>query len=89
MGVRVFVADREPIALALRRFKKLVELNNVFRESRGRGYFIKPTQIRRAKRFKKRFKARMATLRAQHAGELPVSSVKKAAKVFWAKTGKP
>jgi small subunit ribosomal protein S21 len=89
MGVRIVVADREPIRLALRRFKKLLKRNNLLGESRRREYFIKPTQTRRRKRFKKKFKARLATLHAKQAGQLPVTSVAKAAKIFWAKTGKP
>ena len=89
MGVRIVLADKEPIGLALRRFKKLLERNGTARELRRRAYFEKPTEIRRAKQFQKRFKARLATVRAQKAGEQPASSVAGAAEVFWRRTGKP
>jgi small subunit ribosomal protein S21 len=89
MGVRIVLADKEPIGLALRRFRKLLERNGVVRDLRGQAYFVKLTQIRRAKRFKKRFKARMATLLAQGAGSQPVSSLAAAGQTFWRRTGKP
>src|SRR5207245_953867 len=56
MGVRIVLADKEPIGLALRRFKTLLERHGATWELRRRRYFIKPTQSRRAKRFQKRFK---------------------------------
>jgi ribosomal protein S21 len=79
MGIRIVVAEREPIALALRRFKKLLERHGVAWEMRRRVYVADPTQVRRAKQFKKRFKARLATLMAKKAGEQPVASLKDAA----------
>ena len=88
MGVRIVLAAREPIGLALRRFKKLLERNNVLLESRRRETFLKATQIRRAKRFKKKFKARMATLLAKQSGLQTGTSVSEAAQAFWKKTGK-
>ena len=96
MGVRIVCADGEPINVALRRFKKLVERTGVWWEIRRRGYLVTPqgafypeTQTRRAKRFQKRFKAREATLLAKIAGEQTVASVKDARKEFWRRTGKP
>jgi small subunit ribosomal protein S21 len=89
MGVRIVLADKEPIGLALKRFKKLLERLGASWEQRRRGHFVKPTQTRRAKRFRKRFKARHATLLAQKAGEQPVSSVAEAAQILWKRTGKP
>src|SRR5262245_13675454 len=62
MGVRIVLADKEPIDAALRRFKKLLERSGLTRGLRRQEAFQKPTQIRRAKQFKKRFKARRATL---------------------------
>ena len=51
--------------------------------------FQKPTQKRRSKAFKKRFKARLATLGAQLAGEQFFASALEANKAFWKKRGKP
>jgi small subunit ribosomal protein S21 len=89
MGVRIVVGEREPIGLALRRFKKLLERQGVLWEMRRRAYFADPSQARRAKRFRKRFKARKETLLAQRAGEQPVSSLAEATAAFWKQTGKP
>ncbi len=90
MGVRIVLADKEPIGLALRRFKKLLERNGATRELRRRAYFTSATQVRRARRFTKRFKARNATLLAQMAGEQPAtSSLDEARATFWKRTGKP
>jgi small subunit ribosomal protein S21 len=89
MGVRIVLADQEPIDKALRRFKKLLERSGLPRDVRRRISFEKPTQIRRSKQFKKRFNARRATLIAQTDGEQPVASVVEAHKAFWKKTGKP
>ena len=83
------VGEGEPVGLALRRFKKLLERQGVAWEVRRRMYFAAPTQARRAKRFQKRFKARKATLLAQRAGEQPVSSLTEATEAFWKRTGKP
>ena len=88
-GVRIVLAAKEPIGLALRRLKKLLEQLGATWELRRRRYFIKPSQARRAKRFQKRFKARKATLLAKSAGEQPVSSVSESTQTLWKKTGKP
>lgn len=77
MGIRMRLHDGEPIGQALRRFKKLVELH----KKRGKRnkpspwwykspYFIRNTEIRRYKEFKKRHKSRLATLAAKHAGKV-------------------
>jgi small subunit ribosomal protein S21 len=89
MGVRVVLADREPIDAALRRFKKSLERSGIMRDMRRQQSFLKQAQIRRAKKFKKRFKARMATLLAQTRAEQAVASVGDAIMAFWKKTGKP
>jgi small subunit ribosomal protein S21 len=89
MGVRIVVWDLEPIGLALRRFKKKLERQGVTWEMGRRAYFDDPTQARRAKRFKKRFKARKATLLAKLVGEQPGASLTQAQKKFWKRTGKP
>jgi ribosomal protein S21 len=90
MGVRVVLAEREPIGLALRRLKKRLEREGVLMESRRRGSFVKATSTRRAKKFKKRFRARQATLLAKMAGEQPTASTSSELKAaFWRRTGKP
>jgi ribosomal protein S21 len=89
MGVRTRVHDGEPIGQALRRFRQLLAREGVTWEMRRRAYLTDPTQVRRAKRFQKRFKARRATLLAQKAGEQPVSSLTEATVTFWKQTGKP
>ncbi len=89
MSVRVVVGDGEPIGAALRRFKKQTERAGMPWELRRRVYFVRGTEVRRAKEFRKRFKAREATLQAQMSGELPVASVAEARAEFWRRTGKP
>jgi small subunit ribosomal protein S21 len=89
MGVRIVVADKEPIGAALRRFRKLLERSSFAYNLRRHEAFQKPTQERRSKAFKKRFKARRAILLAQTAGEQSVASLVEAHKAFWKKTGKP
>ena len=89
MGVRIVVGQCEPIGLALRRLQKFLERQGVSWEMWRRACFADPTQARRAKRFQKRFKARKATLRAQRAGEQPVSSLAEVTEAFWKRTGKP
>jgi ribosomal protein S21 len=97
MGVRIVLADKEPMALALKRFKRSMERHNVNWEMRRRGLLIQPngcvfkaTAARRAKKFQKRLKARRAMLHAKLAGEqandLSASDLKTA---FWKRTGKP
>jgi ribosomal protein S21 len=89
MGVRIVVGECEPIGLALRRFKMLLERLGVTWEMRRRVYFADNTLARRAKRFQKRLKARVATLLAQGAGEQPVASLPVAKKTFSKRRGKP
>jgi small subunit ribosomal protein S21 len=89
MGVRMRLHDGEPVGQALRRFKKLLASHGQIWELRRHVYFVPATQIRRAKRFQKRFKARRATLLAQRAGQQPVASISDAAAEFWRRTGKP
>ena len=80
--------DGEPIAQALRRFKRLVAREGLV-WGRRHAHFVPTTQLRRAKRFQKRFKARRATLLAQQAGEQPVASLSEATAELWRRTGKP
>jgi hypothetical protein len=75
MGVRIVLAEREPIGLALRRFRKLLEQHRASWKWhkpvgwRGLNYYVKPSKVRGVKRFLKKVKARSATLRAKTAGE--------------------
>lgn len=89
MAVRIVVVEGEPISKALRRLKKKLECSGSAWEARRRRHVIDQTQERRAKQFKKRFKARQATLLAQRTGEQPVASLKEATTRFWKQTGKP
>jgi ribosomal protein S21 len=88
MGIRIVVGEREPIVLALKRFRKVLDRHGVTREMRRRLSFADPKQARRVKRFRKRFKARQATLLAQMAGKQPVTSLAEASARFWKRTGK-
>ena len=85
------VHAREPIGAALRRFKKLLHQRGVWWDiwTRSGRCFVPATKVRRKKRFRKRFKARSATLGAQQKGEQPVASLEAASAKFWKRTGKP
>jgi ribosomal protein S21 len=75
MGVRIVVGEGEPIELALKRFRKLLEWHRASWKWhkpigwRGLNYYVKPSKIRGVKRFVKRVKARLATRLAKRAGE--------------------
>lgn len=53
MPLRMRVRDKEPIGLALRRFKKLVERSGIQRELRKHKYYEKPCEIRRRAKLRK------------------------------------
>jgi ribosomal protein S21 len=89
MGVRVLLADGESAGQALKRLRKRLERHGALWELRRRTYYLKPAHARRAKRFRKRFKARLATFLAQKAGEQTAASLAEAARKFWRRTGKP
>ena len=90
MGLRMRVHDREPIGAALRRFKKLLNQRDVWYKIRAQGTaWYTPSQVRRKKQFKKRLKARLATLAAQKAGVQPVASLADAEETLRKRTGKP
>lgn len=89
MVIRMRLHDGEPIGQALRRFNKLLMRQNHFWDSRRRGRFVCATQLRRRKKFQKRFKARQATLDAQRGGVQSVESLEEATVRFWRRTGKP
>ncbi len=50
MSLKMRVHDREPIASALRRFKKLVERSGLKREVRSHEYYVKPCELRSRKK---------------------------------------
>ena len=87
MTVRIVVAGRADQPCAGRLRKKL-EWSGAAWEARRRRHAIDQTEERRAKQFRKRFKAREATLLAKQAGEQPVESLKEAKERFWQRTGK-
>lgn len=60
MPLRMRVHDREPIALALRRFKRLMERSGVVRELRERRHYEKPCEARRRAKLRKQNAARRA-----------------------------
>jgi small subunit ribosomal protein S21 len=62
MGLRMRVHDKEPIGLALRRFKKLIERSGIQKELRAHQHYEKPSEARRraeVRRLKSARKARM------------------------------
>jgi small subunit ribosomal protein S21 len=52
------VHDREPIGLALRRFKKLIERSGLQKELRRRRHYEKPCETRRRANLRKEHAAR-------------------------------
>ena len=53
MSLRMRVFDREPIGMALRRFKKLLERSGMKKELRKRKYYEKPCEARRRAKLRK------------------------------------
>ncbi|MGE3803998.1 MAG: 30S ribosomal protein S21 [Gemmataceae bacterium] len=53
MALRMRVHDREPIALALRRLKKLLERSGLTKELRARKHYEKPCEVRRRAKLRK------------------------------------
>jgi small subunit ribosomal protein S21 len=62
MALRMRVHDREPIGLALRRFKKLLERSGIQKELRKRKYYEKPCEERRRAKLRKQSAIRKAKL---------------------------
>lgn len=58
MTLRMRVHDREPIGLALRRFKKLIERSGLQKELRARQHYEKPCELRRRALIRKQKTAR-------------------------------
>jgi small subunit ribosomal protein S21 len=59
MPLRMRVND-EPIAVALRRFKKLLERSGIFKEMRKRKHYEKPCELRRRAELRKKAALRRA-----------------------------
>jgi small subunit ribosomal protein S21 len=53
MPLRMRIHEREPIGLALRRFKKLLERSGIQKELRKRKYYEKPCEARRRDQLRK------------------------------------
>jgi small subunit ribosomal protein S21 len=53
MSLRMRVHDREPIGMALRRFKKLLERSGLTKELRKRKHYEKPCEARRRAKLRK------------------------------------
>lgn len=60
MPLRMRVHDREPIGLALRRFKKLIERSGIQKELRAHETYEKPSEARRRARIRRQKNARRA-----------------------------
>ena len=62
MPLRMRIYDREPIAAALRRFKKLMERSGLTKELRKRKHYEKPCEERRRALLRKQNAIRKAKL---------------------------
>jgi small subunit ribosomal protein S21 len=60
MSLRMRVHDKEPLGLALRRFKKLIERSGMQKELRARQHYEKPSELRRRARLRREKAARKA-----------------------------
>ena len=60
MTLRMRVHDREPIGLALRRFKKLLERSGLIKELRKHKHYEKPCEARRRAELRKQSAIRKA-----------------------------
>src|SRR5215831_5649438 len=60
MTLRMRVHDKEPIGMALRRFKKLIERSGMQKELRAHQHYEKPSELRRRARLRKEKAARKA-----------------------------
>ena len=64
MSLRMRIHDREPIGLALRRFKKLLERSGLTKELRKHKYYEKPCEVRRRNKLRKENAIRKAKVKA-------------------------
>jgi small subunit ribosomal protein S21 len=68
MALRMRVHDREPISLALRRFKKLMERSGMQKELRAHQHYEKPCEARRRAKLRKAKNIAKAGLKPQRGG---------------------
>jgi small subunit ribosomal protein S21 len=62
MSLRMRIHDREPIGLALRRFKRLLERSGITKELRKRKFYEKPCEARRRAELRRQSAIRKAKL---------------------------
>jgi small subunit ribosomal protein S21 len=62
MGLRMRIHEREPIGMALRRFKKLIERSGMKKELRAHEYYEKPCEARSRKEARRISTIRKAAL---------------------------
>ncbi len=65
MPLRMRVYDREPIGLALRRLKKLLERSGLVKELRKRKHYEKPCEERRRAEMRKKNNIRKSKLKGR------------------------
>ncbi len=65
MPLRMRVHDREPIGVALRRFRKLLERGGLTKELRNRKYYEKPCEARRRAQLRRQRAHRKAEVQAR------------------------
>lgn len=65
MSLRMRVHEREPIGLALRRFKKLLERSGFQKELRKRRHYEKPSEVRRRAEQRKQSAIRKGRMQPQ------------------------
>jgi small subunit ribosomal protein S21 len=68
MSLRMRVHDREPIGLALRRFKKLLERSGLTKELRKRKHYEKPCEVRRRAEIRKKNNIRKGKFKVERTG---------------------
>jgi small subunit ribosomal protein S21 len=65
MPLKMRIHDREPIGLALRRFKKLLERSGLIKELRKRKHYEKPCEARRRAHLRKLSAIRKGKMQAR------------------------
>jgi small subunit ribosomal protein S21 len=65
MALKMRLHEREPIGLALRRFKKLLERSGLTKELRKRRHYEKPCEVRRRAVLRKQSAIRKARSQSQ------------------------
>jgi small subunit ribosomal protein S21 len=65
MALKMRVHEREPIGMALRRFKKLLERSGLTKELRKRRHYEKPCEVRRRAVLRKQSAIRKARIQSR------------------------